>query len=164
MQRKCSACRVEFLPDDLVQRVPPVAQVKRGTKSGLLGIYSTEDTPEEEWDVIHATRKCIELFFSPEEHQVIYDDVVYEIKKDLEPEIRQSWADKFEVVKEMVREKNFNFCIECWTQLEEDELPYCIFCKNTDSVWTQHKEPGSVMYCTRCSRYWDDQDEELPGP
>jgi hypothetical protein len=98
----------------------------------------------------------------------MYDSIVKSVaderEKDIRDEVRDEFSQQFEVVKEMISEQRFNFCVDCWANIEEDEPPYCLWCKATDYVWMHQKPQGMIFCCTRCNKYWDDQEEELDPP
>jgi hypothetical protein len=166
---RCAACRVEFKHGDEVQRVPPIERALRGEKSGVLGIYPmSPEVAVEDQDLLHNNYSCYEQYFSPLDNPFMYDALakVVECEKEGEiyDEVREDFTTKFEMVKEMVGEQNFNFCVECWADLEVKEPPVCLWCKSPDFVWLHEKLQGTILCCTRCGKYWDDQEEELFFP
>lgn len=164
--QKCSSCNQAFHEGDEVQRVPPLEVVLRGEKSGELGVYLTGDqTPLEDQEILHHRYGCYEKYFSPMENPFLYDTLanqVYEEKEgEFREEIRDEFASRFEEVKEMISSQNFNFCVECWKELEEDEPPYCLWCKSPDFVAMHQKKQGLTFFCAPCNKYWDDQENEI---
>jgi hypothetical protein len=168
MQNHCVACRKQFHDGDQVQRLPPLEEIRRGEKSGLLGAYPLDNTPEDDQDLVHHDFGCYEIFFSPADNPFLFDAIVKQVEEaresEIRDEIRDELATKFEEVKEMISERNFNFCVDCWANLDEDEPPYCLWCKDTQYVWMHQTPQGMILCCTRCNKYWNDQEEELSPP
>lgn len=166
---RCAGCNQEFLQGDEVQPVPQILRYLRGMKSGAMGLYQHENFPEAEPDYVHWRHSCLEKFFSPIENPYMYDGLVAKLRGDLKLELRDEHEEQFALVKEMIGEGNHNFCVECWTELEDadipllerEEPPKCLWCKHTDQVWMQQKPGGLIFYCFRCSKMWDDYENEM---
>lgn len=168
MPIRCAACRKDFQDGDDVQPVPALERVLRGEKSGALGVYPQGETvPHDEQDFIHHDYHCYEMFFSPTEG-FLYDSVIKQMGEEWgdtnKDEIREEYSQKFEEVKEMIGQQNFQFCVECWAELDADEPPVCLWCKSPDFVWMHQKPQGMIFCCTRCNKYWDNEEEELEPP
>ena len=185
---QCAACRKEFQEGDEVQRVPPLEVVLRGEKSGILGIYPykgggirfdsldmTHHDPRRDeeggidsLDFVHHNHRCYEKYFSPVDNPFLYDAIAKlvetEKEEQIREEIREELRDRFDTIKEMISDHQFNFCVDCWANLDEDEPPYCLWCKSPDNVWMHQKPQGMILCCTACNRYWNDQEEELAAP
>jgi len=169
MQKKCASCHQEFREEDEVQRVPPLEKVRRGQKSGELGVYpSTDKVHPDDQDLLHNKHGCYEKFFSPMDNPFLYDAIsnrVYIEREDqIREEVQEEMMNRFDEVKEMISERKFNFCVDCWADLEEDEPPVCLWCKSPDYVWMHQRRQGMMFCCTRCNKYWNDQEEEMDPP
>lgn len=169
MLLRCVACNGDLKEGAEVHRIPPTERVLLGEKSGVLGIYPQGETvPPENQDIIHHNYSCYEKYFSPMDNPFLYDSITKEMgemmEKEIREEVREELASQFEDLKEMVGQKNFNFCVDCWANLEPDEPPVCLWCKRPDHVWMHQKLQGTVLCCTACNKYWDDREDELPPP
>lgn len=170
---KCAACHKEFVAGDDVQPIPSIEVVQRGAKSGVLGIYKKEATVGSEVsDYVHHQYGCYEKYFSPMDNafmfESLHDTIVERVYKEREEEIRSEVIDEFEIrfeeIKKMISEKKHSFCVDCWAELEEDEPPACIWCRSQNYVWMHQKRSGMIFCCTRCNKYWDDEENELDSP
>lgn len=138
MGEKCCACAKEFAAADVVISFY-FEQVLQGEKSGALGFYPHKNSPADSVDHVHFNHSCLEKGFSPAEFPFLYDSIVDMIRQ--------------EVYEEMEFE-------DCPIDIEEDP-PYCLWCKRTDTVWSQQQNGFIVLTCQPCQKIWDDEDYEL---
>lgn len=152
MEDRCCACLKPFEAGDQVVSFY-LEHIRRGEKSGQLGFYQHENYPEENTDHVHFRASCLEMCFSPVDNPFLYDAIVDKVRKDVESDIRDEIYDQV--------------CAEYGVDdppqypLEEDELPFCLWCKKTNTVWMQQKTGGVIFYCAGCQKWWDEEENEL---
>ena len=147
---RCCACRKQFGPGDEVVTFR-LETVRRGEKSGQLGFYAHGNYPEDFEDHTHFSAGCLEKTFSPMDNPFMYDAIADKVREEIESEIRD----------EIYDELSAEFQTEDVPLYAEDELPFCLWCKKTNTVWLQHRHAGIIFFCTVCQKYWDDEETEL---
>lgn len=157
---QCPVCRMPIEAGQQVQRMPPPERAHLGQKSGILGVYPDKGFEGVEEDFVHYPHCCME-YFDPEGNPYIYDQRRDELEENLREEIREEFNEQFEQVKEFLGENNWNFCVNCWDSVQEEEPLMCIFCKRHECVMELKKLSGTVYYCMLCQRWWDENEQEL---
>jgi hypothetical protein len=113
----------------------------KGEKSNLMGFYPHPNSPEDSTDHVHFTHSCLEKCFSPVDNPFMYDLLADMVRQ----EILEDESDK-----------------DDFPDIEfEDDLPYCLWCKRTDTVWMQHRVGGEILHCVACNKLWDNEEVEL---
>lgn len=129
---KCSYCGMPFEAGQKAYVVMPMVQVLMGPKSGLLGIYS-EHAQEAEPDLVHVVPPipdaipCIIGFFDPEWNSEMWDQIVGQMREDVEAELRPELREEFEAkisnLTDIVERRGgeIPYCVECFDEVETEE-------------------------------------------
>jgi len=159
---KCTHCGKDILAGGDVQRIPPLEKLFVGLKSGALGLYPHPDHQGEPEETLH--HDCCSSFFDPENDPYLREQIMMEIREDAWAEIREELKEEF---RSKFQSRNpTRYCIDCWEELECDGQepncePMCLWCKTSEHVWEKATPQGVIYCCTRCSRYWNDDEDEL---
>ena len=162
---KCAYCRGEIPEGTAVQRIPPLEQLLVGRKSGALGLYPHPEHEKDEEDVLHPA--CCGAYFDPESNPYIQEQIMMDIRGELEDEIREEIKEEYKEKFELRSNNPTRYCVECWDELEDSVLiqepgePMCPWCKTHDNVWERTVGNDTVFCCTRCGKYWDEDEKEL---
>lgn len=105
----------------------------------MLGFYEHPNSPQDSTEHVHFAYNCLEKCFSPVDNPFMYDALAAIVRE--------------EVMEDMACEEDF-------PEYEED-LPYCLWCKKTDTVWVQRRLTGEILTCVACNKLWDIEETEL---
>jgi hypothetical protein len=150
MSDKCCACSKAFQDGDEVLTFY-IEKSKRGSKSGMIGFYSHPNYPKDYIDRSHFTAACLEKCFSPADNPFLYDTIVAKIRAETTEDIRQ------EIYDDMDLELDDEFP----DMPDIDDPPFCLWCKGPESVWVQIRSSGYLYACTKCNKYWDQDENEI---
>ena len=103
-------------------------------------------------------------YFDPDDNPHVYDQETAEMREQLEAQIREELREelqtKFERVMTLIGEENYNFCVDCWDEVEDEEVvDTCPWCHFRGEVWTKIVAQGDVKFCGSCRRHWKDEDQ-----
>jgi hypothetical protein len=109
---RCAYCQEMFYENDAVQVLPPVVTVRRGEKSGQLGLYGESQMPEQEY--VHV--ECASAFFNLDgsDYETLETKIREAARHELYEEVRE------QVVAELADRSN-RICAECLEERDEDE-------------------------------------------
>jgi DNA-directed RNA polymerase subunit RPC12/RpoP len=162
MNLKCTHCGRDIPEGGDVQRVPPPEKLLVGLKSGALGLYPHPDHQGEPDETLHP--ECCPDFFDPENNPCRMEQLLMEIRESLVEEVREEVREEYREKFESGHESRY--CVECWEELEADDdqepgEPMCPWCKTPEFVWEKSTPSGVIYCCTRCGKYWNEEEEEL---
>jgi hypothetical protein len=139
MGEKCIACSKEFVLGDRVVTFR-LERVLRGEKSGQVGFYEDNQSPEDEH--VHLTYQCLEKCFSPADNPFMYDTIAAAVRK----EIYEDEQEREELDIPLA---------------DPDDPPFCLWCKREDTVWLQIQRDMYIYNCLACHKLWDHNEDEL---
>lgn len=138
---KCAACNKVFAYGDVVITFY-FEQVMAGEKSGALGFYEHNNSPDQAVDHVHFTYSCLEKCFSPMDNPFLYDQVAALVRQEIIDDERESFDDDL-------------------PPINVEDPPFCLWCKREDTVWKQTSREMIIYNCIACQKLWDDEEDEM---
>ncbi len=146
---KCYGCGKGFASgSDMVEW--SLVRALMGEKSGLIGVYSHPQNPENDKDYIHTDPSCLDAAFTPmSERNFMWDILADQVRQQIyEEETERDPAD------------DPSNMYEVYEIILEDP-PYCLWCKRKDTVWCNFSKGYVVHNCVVCRKLWDQEEDEL---
>lgn len=162
----CLVCRKTWREGDEVQQIPRPMIVKRGLKSGVLGLYEHPNHHDTNEDVLHHPDCCYQ-YFDPEGNPHIYDQLLESVEQDIGKSLRQDLREEMQEKMDRIigagarKETLPNLCKDCWQDLYDEDPLMCIFCKKDECVMELRKRAMTYYFCMQCRKWWDQAENDL---